>query len=605
MLTEAHIASRDSKGNPSYFYELENHALSKSRANHPFLMYEGQQWTYKETYDIALKYGTWFNEEFGVQRGDVVAIDSMNCPQFIFIWLGLWSIGAKPAFINYNLTNEPLIHSVRTSCAKLLLVEEAVRTKWTGGEHETLASDPKRPVEIVVFNPSIEAQIISTNGIRQPDSVRDGEKTTDMATLIYTSGTTGLPKAAIVSWAKVRRSGWFSVWWLGLKDTDRFYTCMPLYHSSAFLLCVITSLTKGSTAIIGRRFSTKTFWQDVRQHDATLIQYVGETCRYLLSAPPQIDPVSGENLDRKNHVRIAFGNGLRPDVWEKFKTRFGIDTIAEFYGSTEGPLALWNLSSNSLTSGAIGRTGFLTQLLPDRKFSLVQIDWSTESPWRDPSNNHFCKRVERGAPGELLMELDSNDPSAKFHGYYGNAKASQSKLLRDVFVKGDAFFRTGDVMSHDREGRWWFLDRMGDTYRWKSENVSTTEVSQVLGTHPRIAEANVYGVQLPHHDGRAGCAALELNSSSLNGKEAGALMADISAHAVHRLPKYAVPQFIRLVQQMERTGNNKQTKATLRNGGVDPANLEAGESLWWLNNGRFVPFQEVEWKKLSGGQLKL
>lgn len=568
-------------------------------------MYEGQQWTYKETYDIALKYGTWLKETFGVQKGDVVAMDSMNCPQYIFTWLGLWSIGAKPAFINYNLTSEPLIHSVRTSCAKLLLVEEAVHAKWTGAEHDTLASDRKSPVEIIVFNSSIEAQIMSTNGIRQPDSSRDGEKGPDMAALIYTSGTTGLPKAAIVSWAKLRRSGVFSVQWLGLKKTDRYYTCMPLYHSSAFLLCVITCLTKGSTAVIGRRFSTKTFWQDVRQHQATLIQYVGETCRYLLSAPPQLDPISGENLDRKHKVRLAFGNGLRPDVWERFKARFGIETIAEFYGSTEGPMAVWNLSSNSLTSGAVGRSGLLTQLQPNKNFALVDIDWSTESPWRDPANNNFCKHAERGQPGELLMTLDGNDPSAKFQGYFGNVKATESKLLRDVFVKGDAFFRSGDVMSWDREGRWWFLDRMGDTYRWKSENVSTAEVSQVLGTHPRIAEANVYGVRLPHHDGRAGCAALELDSSSLNEKEAGTLMADISVHAKQRLPKYAVPQFMRLVQQMERTGNNKQTKATLRNGGVNPANLEAGESLWWLNDGIFVPFQEPEWQKLSGGQLKL
>ena len=592
------------------FYTLETQALNRSSAGRPFLIFQGQQWTYKEVYDAVLKQGTWLKNKFGITKNEVVAMDFMNGPQFIFIWFGLWSIGAVPAFINYNLNGDPLVHSIRSSGARILLVEEEVYQKFSEQVIQAFSTDTarkeKEAFQTIVFSADVEAEIMSVNAVREPNPIRGGQELSDMAILIYTSGTTGMPKPAVVSWNKAIRSGYLMSSYVGLFKTDRYYTCMPLYHTSAALLGFCASLTSGSIVIIGRHFSTKTFWQDVRQHDATLIQYVGETCRYLLAAPPQIDPSTGENLDKKHKVRLAFGNGLRPDIWKRFKTRFGIETIGEFYGSTEGPIALWNNSSNDWSAGAIGRNGTLLSLILGGQVAIVEVDVSTELPLRDPSNHNFCNNVPRDHPGELLVRIDPSNIKQKFQGYYGNEAATECKILRDVFAKGDAFFRTGDVVRWDKEGRWWFVDRIGDTFRWRSENVSTAEVGEALGTHPAVWEANVYGVQIPHHDGRAGCAALQLDPAAVGeGKRVEVLMEDLAKHVAERLPKYAVPVFLRVVSKMDRTGTNKQTKAVLRDRGVDLGGIEEGDSLWWLKGGVYVPFREKEWKELNSGAVKL
>lgn len=373
---------------------------------------------------------------------------------------------------------------------------------------------------------------------------------------------------------------------------------MPLYHTSASVLAAASSLINGNALVLGHRFSTKTFWPEVRQNKVTIIQYVGETCRYLLSAPPQIDPSTGVNLDRAHSVTKAFGNGLRPDVWERFKSRFGIETIAEFYGATESPSASWNLSANSFSSGAIGRFGTLSRWIISRQFAIVEIDWDMEMPLRTTPHG-FCQRVKTGDPGELLFEIPANDIKQKFQGYYNNRSASEAKIMRDVFVKGDAYFRSGDVIRWDSEGLWWFCDRIGDTFRWKSENVSTTEVSEALGSHPRVIEANVYGVEIPGHDGRAGCAAV-----LFQGPVDQTLLDDIAIHAKTRLPKYAVPNFLRVVKTVTATGNNKQQKAVLRSDGVQPSK-GGDEQMFWLRGDCYKPFDGTAWDDLSMGRVKL
>ena len=370
---------------------------------------------------------------------------------------------------------------------------------------------------------------------------------------------------------------------------------MPLYHSSAMLLAFHTCLCRGCTLVIGHRFSTKTFWSDVRSQKATIFQYVGETCRYLLAAPSQKDPLTQENLDRKHNVRIAFGNGMRPDVWNRFKERFGIETIAEFYGATEAPAAIWNLSTNDFSTGAVGRGGTLSSYLYGRATAIVKIDWTTEQPLRSGPNN-FCTRVHRGEPGELLMKVDPIEVEKKYQGYYNNSKATASKLMRDVLIKGDAYFRTGDVMRWDKEGRWWFMDRIGDTFRWKSENVSTAEVSEVLGNYHAVQEANVYGVEIPHHDGRAGCAAILFDQDVDQH-----LMDGVANHVSAGLPKYATPIFLRVVKQMESTGNNKQQKHLLRAQGVEPGN----DRVFWLREGTYLEMGDKEREDLRAGRVKL
>jgi acyl-CoA synthetase (AMP-forming)/AMP-acid ligase II len=373
---------------------------------------------------------------------------------------------------------------------------------------------------------------------------------------------------------------------------------MPLYHSSASVLGFCTALSIGATFSLGKKFSTKTFWQEVRETKATYIQYVGETCRYLLSAPPQFDPVTGENLDKKHNVKVAFGNGLRPDIWNRFKERFGIAGIAEFYSATESSSAAWNFSRNDFSKGAIGRGGSIAKLLAGSNVQIVELDWETEMPYRDPKTG-FCKKVALGEPGELLYKLDPDDIGLKFQGYWNNKDSTESKIMRDVLVKGDAYFRTGDMMSADDKGCQYFNDRIGDTYRWKGENVSTSEVSQSFGTHSSVHEANVYGIELPHHDGRAGCVALVLAE-----EPSDRLMQDLARHVHAELPRFAVPLFLRLTKQMELTGTNKHQKHVARTQGVDPEKV-SGDELYWLKGGSYVKFSKRDWEELNGGRVKL
>jgi len=370
---------------------------------------------------------------------------------------------------------------------------------------------------------------------------------------------------------------------------------MPLYHSSAAVLGFCSVIAAGSALALGRRFSRSTFWQEVHATQATLIQYVGETCRYLLSAPPS-------TLDKTHKVRVAYGNGLRPDVWRRFKERFRIETIAEFYAATESPLALWNLSTSNFTEGAVGYSGKFMRFLLGMKSRIIEIDIETNTPRRDPKTG-FCIVAKANQPGELISRLDENNVSLGFQGYYGNSKASESKVMRNVFRKGDAWFSTGDIMRKDNDDRWYFHDRVGDTFRWKSENVSTAEVSQTLGTLPGVAEANVYGVRLPHHDGRAGCAAIKFETEYPINE---ALLGRLAKHAATGLPKYALPLFLRITNEIQATGTNKQQKHKLREEGVDPEKVvHSGDNLYWLKDGSYRPFGETEWNELRHGRVKL
>lgn len=299
---------------------------------------------------------------------------------------------------------------------------------------------------------------------------------------------------------------------------------------------------------------------------------------------------------------MAFGNGLRPDIWNKFKERFGVETIVEFYAATEATLALWNVSSNDYTMGAIGRSGWLCSLIFRNSMHIVELDWETELPKRDPKTG-FCTKVQPGEPGELLFQLPADDIKKRFQGYYNNAKATNSKILRDVFTKGDAWFRTGDVIRGENR-QLFFSDRIGDTFRWKSENVATSEVSEAVGRHPAVREANVYGVELPHHDGRAGCVAI-----NIDGGAKPETLRSLAAHTKAALPKYAVPLFLRIVDEVgagaQTTGTNKQQKHVLRQAGVKPGAVNDGSAVYWLKGETYVPFGQKEWRELESGRVKL
>ena len=416
----------------------------------------------------------------------------------------------------------------------------------------------------------------------------------DTVLRIFTSGTTGLPKAAAVSWTKPLSGVRVFSSLLGLKKDDRFFTALPLYHTSGSVIGVLQALGPGCAAVVSPKFSSRTFMRQVSETKATAVQYIGEMCRYLVSSPPT-------PYDQAHNVRVAFGNGMRQDVWQRFKDRFNIGEIVEFYGATEGTAACFVSSRNDYLRGVVGRQGLITRTLM-QNFVIVKHDHNTDEPLRD-SKTGFCMKSPTNEPGELIHPLDANAIEEKYQGYFGNDKASMSKILRDVFKKGDAYYRTGDLQRRDDEGRLWFTDRIGDTFRWKSENVSTAEVSEAVGSHPAIQEANVYGVELPNHDGRAGCVALVL----MNGQKLDVVLArSLAEHVRKRLPRYAVPIFLRLRKHVEVTGTLKHQKVALRNEGVDPARMGEDE-LYWLEPGaeKYTGFGQKEWQRVVGGSAKL
>lgn len=571
-----------------------------------------------------------------MEAGAIVALDFGNCAEFLFLWLALASLGAVPAFVNYNLRGGPLLHSIRVSTARLLIIDPGIaEAALTGEVEEELTSSTfllPRPdnssaggsgserLTITRFTASIQSSMPYQPPYLAPASSRANTLPRHPAVLISTSGTTGLPKSAITSWSKIHIGGRYAASWLGLRpathaNPDRFYCCMPLYHTSAAVLGFASCLMNGTTFILGRRFSVSGFWPEVRQSQATLIQYVGETCRYLLAAPVEPDPAdpSGQaNLDRKHQVRIAFGNGLRPDVWERFQARFGVETIAEFYAATEGTSGSWNFCRNAFARGAVGRNGAIAAWLLNRQLCIVRVDSETELPIRaaDRAGAGLCVAVPRGEPGELLYKLDAADVGAKFQGYFNDAAATEKKILRDVRAEGDAWFRTGDLLRWDPDGRWYFVDRLGDTFRWHGENVSTAEVAQVLGEHPAVVEANVYGVEVPGHEGRAGCAAVLLAGAGVDAQPGLALlMEDLAGFLAGGLATYSVPRFLRVVRHMERTGTLKQQKHVLRGEGLDLRKVEGGcgEQIWWLRDGgrRYERFTSADWDALVAGRVRL
>jgi acyl-CoA synthetase (AMP-forming)/AMP-acid ligase II len=607
------FARRERQDRVNSFYILEAHVQNPKVANEPFLVFEGRSWTFKQVYDLVLRYAGWLHSTHNVTKGEFVAVNMMNSAHYDILVLAIWSLGAIPALINYNLVGDGFVHSIKAATARLLITEPEIEAKTLTPETLSTVTAPNFrnntfPLEIATLSDDLQKSLAYFPPYRAPDAVRAGVTARDPSVVIYTSGTTGLPKAALVAWQRLVVTshaihGWMSLQNVTKSNPDRYYSAMPLYHSSAFQLNFHTCLIGATTSIISRKFSASAFWDEVTASNATAIQYVGETLRYLLAAKPRPD-------DRTRHnVRLAFGNGLRPDVWERFRTRFGVETIVEFYGATEGTGGLMNFNRNSFSAGAIGSAGLLMSILYHITFTVVAVDWETEEPARDPSTG-LCRKVPDGTPGELLARLDANDIGAKFQGYHGNPEATNKKILRDVLKKGDAYFRTGDVVMRDSEGRVWFSDRIGDTFRWKSENVSTAQVGEVLGHHPSVLEANVYGVTVPGHEGRAGCAALMLPDEAYTEPQTLTpkpdILASLAAWNTNNLPKYAIPVFLRFVKELTVTGTNKQQKPKLRMEGVDPART-GSDPVYMLRPGTaaYTRFSGQQWKELEGGQVKL
>ena len=486
----------------------------------------------------------------GIAPGDSAALLMGNCAEYIAIWLGLTRIGASVALVNRHLTGAGLAHSIAIVSPKVVFVDAEHADIYL----EAMENAAVRPVTFTTG--AEQSGIVSLHALAVGDRERlnvDGVPlpTLDMTALrIYTSGTTGLPKAANVSHYRLMQ---WSHWFAGLLDTgpaDRVYNCLPLYHSVGGVVATFSTLVGGGAVVIRPRFSASEFWSDVRAERCTLFQYIGELCRYLVSAPPA--------PDAGNHgLRIAFGNGLRGDVWNEFQQRFAIPHILEYYASTEGNFSLYNCEGEP---GAIGRIpAFLSQQLA---VTLVRVDAERGEPLRNADG--LCQGCEVDEAGEALGRI-AHQPGSRVGAFegYTDGEASTRKVLRDVLTKGDSWYRTGDLMRRDARGFYYFVDRLGDTFRWKGENVSTTEVEAACASATGVLEAVAYGVAVPGSDGRAGMAALRVDSTfDIN---------TLRPHLITRLPAYARPVFIRLLNQpVDTTGTFKPRKRVLIDAGFEP-----------------------------------
>ena len=412
-----------------------------------------RSYTYREVHDRAVQYAHFFLS-CGVKAGELVAVYLQNRAEFLFTWLGLWAIGCAPAAINYNLSGDALVHCLRISGARLVIEDEDPECRARMDEvRGVLSGFDIRGIE------AIDLSGFPTSIFQDGAMNMAGEFP---AMLLYTSGTTGMPKGCAFTMQRLYSSQ--SIWSNTITQRagpggERWYSCMPLYHGTS-AISLIVNLVTGVGIALGKRFSVRNFWRDVRDSQSTGFVYVGEAVRYLLAAP--------ESPEDKNHrVQRMYGNGLRPDVWERFRERFGVSEVVEFFNSTEGLFSLVNINRGPFTSGSVGHHGLLLRLLLRNVFVPVAIDPATGDVLRD-SKTGLAIREPYTTGGEIVVQIPEK---AAFQGYWNNEQATEKKFMRDVLAKGDLFYRSGDALRRADDGRWYFLDRLGDTFRWKSENV--------------------------------------------------------------------------------------------------------------------------------------
>jgi len=515
--------------------------------DHPALLSDTQTLTFQALAERANAYSHWVLAR-GLSKQDVTCLLMPNCPEYMAVWLGITRMGVVVSLLNTSLRGAALAQSIEIARPKYLIV------------HSQLAEAAKSALPFLSAPPQVRVYDDDDSGFtnisteilsrKDPPSLAWKVTLNDPALYIYTSGTTGAPKAAKVSHFRLMQwSHWFAGM-IDVKPEDRMYNCLPMYHSVGGVVATGAVLAAGGSVVIREKFSATGFWNDVRRWDCTLFQYIGELCRYLLHSPETPD-------ETRHRIRVCCGNGLRPEVWASFQGRFRIPKILEFYAATEGVFSLFNVEGKP---GSIGRIPpFLAHRFP---IELVKFDTETETPARNDAG--FCIRCSANETGEALGKVasDSSGISGRFEGYT-DAPASEQKIMRNVFQEGDAWFRTGDLMKKDEKGYFYFIDRVGDTFRWKGENVAASQISDVLSTFPGITGAVVYGVALPGCDGKAGMAAAtydrELDLPALR------------AHLSNGLPPYARPVFLRVRAELEATSTFKYTKANLVRDGYDPS----------------------------------
>jgi len=555
--------------NPRRTLPVAFEEIARERGDAPAILSERGGFTFYELAARARRYARWGLAQ-GLVKGDAVALVMESQPDYVAIWLGLTRIGVVVALINHHLAGPALAHCVRIATPRLVIASPALAENCAPAAQACGA-------RLVVRDESLDCELAALSAAPLDLDEASQPAISDHALYIYTSGTTGLPKAAIVSHKRVLNWG---LWFCGLIDVtpeDRMYNCLPLYHSVGGVVAIFAPLLGGGSVALRERFSTSAFWSDVVKYDCTLFQYIGELCRYLANAPQSDD-------EKRHRLRMAVGNGLRPEVWPVFEQRFAIPRILEFYAATESNFSLYNVDGEP---GAIGRIpGFLAA---SQVVRLVKYDTETDAPMRGADG--FCVACGADEPGEAIARIADD-----FEGYLDRA-ASEKKILRDVFKPGDAWMRSGDLMRKDGRGFFYFVDRVGDTFRWKGENVATAEVAQAIAAYGGVLDVNVYGVEIPGRDGRAGMAAIVAGEDfRLDG---------LYAHLAAQLAAYARPLFLRLSRGLAVTETFKHRKRELAEQGFDPRAI--GDPVFFASSERsiYVALDLALYEKILAGAVPL
>lgn len=562
----------------------------KQHPNKPALIYDatGETWTFTQLDLLSNAVAQWALAQ-GWAPGDVVALFMESRPLQVALWLGLAKVGVEAALINFNLQRDALLHCVGVSASRGIVFG----AELAGAMLEVSSSLSPSMVRFCTGELSVDClaslaaqnldYILASAPTLPPPPCIPPKSFNDRLFYIYTSGTTGLPKAAIVVHSRYYRIAAFGYHAFRMRQDDIIYDCLPLYHSAGNIMGVGQCLINGLTVVVKKKFSASRFWEDCIKHNCTVVQYIGEICRYLLSQPVRPS-------EKGHRVRLAVGNGLRPSVWEAFTERFGVAQVGEFYGATECNCSIANMD------GKVGACGFNSRILPNvYPIRLMKVDEETTELVRD--RHGLCVPCRPGEPGLLVGRINQQDPLRRFDGY-ANQDATRKKIANNVFKKNDSAYLSGDVLVMDELGYMYFRDRSGDTFRWRGENVSTTEVEGTLSGLLGQADVAVYGVAVPDVEGKAGMAAIADPTGTF---DCDAFLREVQ----QALPPYARPVFLRISPQVDTTGTFKIQKTRLQREGYDPR--LSTDQIYFLNSraGRYEAVNEELHSAIVEGRMAL
>ncbi|KAF6038949.1 SLC27A4 [Bugula neritina] len=565
--------TQDQVGVPTLFYQVCDRNPEKTC----FIDVIGDRyWSFNDVDKYSNKIANYFLS-LGYQPGDCVAILMESGGQYVATWLGLAKIGVVPALLNYNLRLDSLAHCLHAAEAKSLIYSSVFR----GAIEEAQSLLPPSLSQFELgdsVKTYVDDNIEKTSAVRPP-LLRYNFNSPLI--YIYTSGTTGLPKAA-----KVVHSRYFYMAntlynFGGMNSTTIIYDTLPIYHSAGGILGVGQALLQGCTVVIRKKFSASNFWADCIKYNCTAAQYIGEICRYLLAQEHKL-------VDTQHKVSLVYGNGLKPQIWREFKTRFNLKKIAEFYGATEGNANAINIDN---TEGCVG---FTSVIIPS--FHPISVIKVAEDGSAIRGNNGLCIRADPGEPGELVGKISNTDSLNRFDGY-STKEATSKKIVSDVFTRGDNYFLTGDVVAMDELGYLYFKDRTGDTFRWKGENVSTAEVEARVSNVINMMDAVAFGVEVPGAEGKAGMVAIEDPDRKV---DVSSLYKSISMV----LPAYARPIFVRILQSANKTSTFKLQKVELRKEGFNPSLVS--DQMYYLNakQGQYLPLTLSVYEDIQKSRIR-